>query len=75
MVASTTAAAQGAKASQPAKSPQPAKGSTGTSDDPVAILNAIYARAAHRMDASVVITCDRGIRWGLAHERAPAARA
>jgi uncharacterized protein DUF3828 len=44
--ASRAHAAQGAKASQSAKSPQPAKGSTGTSDDPVAILNAIYARAA-----------------------------
>jgi hypothetical protein len=31
---------------------------------------AIYARAVKRMDAPVVITCDRGIRWGLAFERA-----
>jgi exopolyphosphatase/guanosine-5'-triphosphate,3'-diphosphate pyrophosphatase len=31
---------------------------------------AIYARAMHRMQAPVMITCDRGIRWGLVYERA-----
>jgi hypothetical protein len=47
-----THAAQTAKSSQPAitsqagKASQPAKSSQGTSEDPVAILNAIYARAA-----------------------------
>jgi len=30
---------------------------------------AIYARAMHRMQAPVMITCDRGIRWGLVYER------
>lgn len=31
---------------------------------------AIYARAVARLHAPVMITCDRGIRWGLAAERA-----
>jgi len=31
---------------------------------------AIYARVLHRIDAPILITCDRGIRWGLAYERA-----
>ena len=31
---------------------------------------AIYARILHRIDAPTMITCDRGIRWGLAYERA-----
>jgi exopolyphosphatase/pppGpp-phosphohydrolase len=31
---------------------------------------AIYARLAQRVAASVMITCDRGVRWGLAFERA-----
>lgn len=31
---------------------------------------AIYARVLHRIDAPAMITCDRGIRWGLAFERA-----
>jgi len=31
---------------------------------------AIYARVLHRIDAPVLITCDRGIRWGLAYEQA-----
>lgn len=30
---------------------------------------AIYARALARLDAPVMIACDRGIRWGLAFER------
>lgn len=30
---------------------------------------AIYARIAARMAAPVLITCDRGVRWGLAFER------
>jgi len=30
---------------------------------------AIYARLLNRVGATVFITCDRGIRWGLAHER------
>jgi exopolyphosphatase/guanosine-5'-triphosphate,3'-diphosphate pyrophosphatase len=29
---------------------------------------AIYARVLQRLDAPVLITCDRGIRWGLAYE-------
>lgn len=29
---------------------------------------AIYARILQRLDAPVLITCDRGIRWGLAYE-------
>lgn len=37
---------QSAKSSQTAKSSQPAKGPQGSSEDPVTILNAIYARAA-----------------------------
>ncbi len=31
---------------------------------------AILARVMHRIDAPVMITCDRGVRWGLAYERA-----
>ncbi len=31
---------------------------------------AIYVRIAKRIDAPMVITCDRGVRWGLAFERA-----
>lgn len=31
---------------------------------------AIYVRIAHRIGAPVLITCDRGVRWGLAFERA-----
>jgi exopolyphosphatase/guanosine-5'-triphosphate,3'-diphosphate pyrophosphatase len=31
---------------------------------------AILARIVHRIDATVLITCDRGVRWGLAYERA-----
>ncbi|MGE5181950.1 MAG: Ppx/GppA family phosphatase [Acidobacteriota bacterium] len=38
--------------------------------DVIAAGVAIYARAVHRIAAPVVITCDRGIRWGLAYERA-----
>jgi len=30
---------------------------------------AIYARVMLRLDAPVLITCDRGIRWGLAYEQ------
>ncbi len=30
---------------------------------------AIYARVMQRTDAPVLITCDRGIRWGLVYER------
>ncbi len=30
---------------------------------------AIYARIARHTDATVLITCDRGVRWGLAFER------
>ncbi len=29
---------------------------------------AIYARVVHRIGAPVMITCDRGIRWGIAYE-------
>ena len=31
---------------------------------------AILARVMHRIDAPVMITCDRGVRWGLAYENA-----
>lgn len=37
--------------------------------DVIAAGVAIYARAVYRMQSSVMITCDRGIRWGLAFER------
>lgn len=37
--------------------------------DVIAAGVAIYARAMARMQAPVMITCDRGIRWGLAFER------
>ncbi|HET7502802.1 MAG TPA: hypothetical protein VFK02_17390 [Kofleriaceae bacterium] len=30
---------------------------------------AIFARILRRIDAPVLITCDRGIRWGIAYER------
>jgi exopolyphosphatase / guanosine-5'-triphosphate,3'-diphosphate pyrophosphatase len=35
---------------------------------------AIYARALDRIRASIMITCDRGIRWGIAYEQLGAAR-
>ena len=38
--------------------------------DVIAAGIAIYARAVTRIAAPVMITCDRGIRWGLAYERA-----
>ena len=38
--------------------------------DVIAAGIAIYARAMQRIAAPVMITCDRGIRWGLAFERA-----
>jgi exopolyphosphatase/guanosine-5'-triphosphate,3'-diphosphate pyrophosphatase len=38
--------------------------------DVIAAGVSIYARAMARMQAPVMITCDRGIRWGLAFERA-----
>jgi exopolyphosphatase/guanosine-5'-triphosphate,3'-diphosphate pyrophosphatase len=37
--------------------------------DVIAAGIAIYARALDRIHAPVLITCDRGIRWGLAYER------
>ena len=37
--------------------------------DVIAAGIAIYARALARLHAPVMITCDRGIRWGLAYER------
>lgn len=36
--------------------------------DVIAAGVAIYHRAMHRIGAPVMITCDRGIRWGLAYE-------
>jgi exopolyphosphatase/guanosine-5'-triphosphate,3'-diphosphate pyrophosphatase len=35
---------------------------------------AIYARVLARVDAPVMIVCDRGIRWGIAYEQLSAAR-
>jgi exopolyphosphatase/guanosine-5'-triphosphate,3'-diphosphate pyrophosphatase len=42
--------------------------------DVIAAGIAIYASALARMQAPVMIACDRGIRWGLAYERCGAAR-
>lgn len=36
--------------------------------DVIAAGVAIYQRVMHRIGAPVLITCDRGIRWGLAYE-------
>src|SRR5262249_4490567 len=36
--------------------------------DVIAAGVAIYHRIIHRVGAPVMITCDRGIRWGLAYE-------
>jgi exopolyphosphatase / guanosine-5'-triphosphate,3'-diphosphate pyrophosphatase len=36
--------------------------------DVIAAGVAIYHRVMHRIGATVLITCDRGIRWGLAYE-------
>ncbi len=33
---------------------------------------AIFSRIVHRIDAPSLLTCDRGIRWGIAYERATA---
>ena len=38
--------------------------------DVIAAGVAIYARVVERIAAPLLITCDRGIRWGLAYERA-----
>jgi exopolyphosphatase/guanosine-5'-triphosphate,3'-diphosphate pyrophosphatase len=37
--------------------------------DVIAAGAAIFARILRRIDAPVLITCDRGIRWGVAYER------
>jgi exopolyphosphatase/pppGpp-phosphohydrolase len=37
--------------------------------DVIAAGIAIYDRALERVQASELIVCDRGIRWGLAYER------
>lgn len=37
--------------------------------DVIAAGAAIFARVVHRIAAPVLITCDRGIRWGVAYER------
>jgi exopolyphosphatase/guanosine-5'-triphosphate,3'-diphosphate pyrophosphatase len=37
--------------------------------DVIAAGAAIFARIMHRIDAPVLITCDRGIRWGVAYEQ------
>jgi len=37
--------------------------------DVIAAGAAIFARVTHRIDAPVLITCDRGIRWGVAYEQ------
>jgi len=42
--------------------------------DVIAAGAAIFARILRRIDASVMITCDRGIRWGVAYEQGPAGR-
>jgi exopolyphosphatase/guanosine-5'-triphosphate,3'-diphosphate pyrophosphatase len=42
--------------------------------DVIAAGVAIYARAVARIAAPVLITCDRGIRWGLAYECSAGAR-
>ena len=36
--------------------------------DVIAAGAAIYARILQQIDAPVLITCDRGIRWGVAYE-------
>lgn len=50
-----------AKKSMPGVEPQRA--------DVIAAGVAIYARAMAKMKAPVMITCDRGIRWGLVYEQ------
>lgn len=42
--------------------------------DVIAAGAAIFARILRRIDAPVMITCDRGIRWGVAYEQGPAGR-
>jgi len=37
--------------------------------DVIAAGSAIFARILQHLDAPVLITCDRGIRWGLVYER------
>jgi exopolyphosphatase/guanosine-5'-triphosphate,3'-diphosphate pyrophosphatase len=37
--------------------------------DVIAAGVAIFARIMRRIDAPVLITCDRGIRWGVAYEQ------
>jgi len=40
--------------------------------DVIAAGAAIFARILQRVDAPVLITCDRGIRWGVIYEQRPA---
>jgi exopolyphosphatase/pppGpp-phosphohydrolase len=42
--------------------------------DVVAAGIAIYARAVARTNAPVLITCDRGVRWGVAYGCSTGAR-
>jgi exopolyphosphatase/guanosine-5'-triphosphate,3'-diphosphate pyrophosphatase len=37
--------------------------------DVIAAGAAIFVRILQHIDAPVLITCDRGIRWGIAYER------
>ncbi|HEY4240310.1 MAG TPA: hypothetical protein VGM88_10855 [Kofleriaceae bacterium] len=39
--------------------------------DVIAAGAAIFARVVHRVHAPALITCDRGIRWGIAYEFQP----
>jgi exopolyphosphatase/guanosine-5'-triphosphate,3'-diphosphate pyrophosphatase len=43
--------------------------------DVIAAGAAIYARILERVEAPVLITCDRGIRWGVAYETSTGAAA
>jgi exopolyphosphatase/guanosine-5'-triphosphate,3'-diphosphate pyrophosphatase len=43
--------------------------------DVIAAGAAIYARILERIEAPVLITCDRGIRWGVAYEMSTGAAA
>ncbi len=61
MVARLLAASVAERKAMPGIEPQRA--------DVIAAGAAIFGRILQRIDAPVMITCDRGIRWGLAYEQ------
>ena len=66
LYARLTAATTAERRAMPGMEPQRA--------DVIAAGVAIYTRVVQRIAAPVMITCDRGIRWGVAYECSAGAR-